>query len=61
MLLNPIETWFETNFLMIERLFKLKPAIEQTVANLNWTTFVNSLCGSHHQKSFTKVRVIRAT
>jgi hypothetical protein len=35
MLLNPIKTWFATIFLMVERLFKLKLAIEQTVANLN--------------------------
>jgi hypothetical protein len=59
MLLNPIKTWFATNFLMVKRLFKLKHAIEQIVANLNWTTFVNSLCGKHHQKSLTKVKVIQ--
>jgi hypothetical protein len=28
MLLNPIETWFITNFLMLERLFKFKLAIK---------------------------------
>jgi hypothetical protein len=33
MLLNPTDTWFATNFLMVERLFKLKHAIEQIVAN----------------------------
>jgi hypothetical protein len=60
MLLNPIETWFATNFVMVERLFKLKPTIEQTIVDLNWTTFINSLRGSHHQKLFTKVRAIRA-
>jgi hypothetical protein len=47
MLLNPIETWFATNFLMVERLFKLRLAIEQTITNPNLTTFVNSLCGNH--------------
>jgi hypothetical protein len=36
MLLKPIKTWFATNFLMVERLFKLKLAIEQTIANPNW-------------------------
>jgi hypothetical protein len=35
MLLNLIETWFVTNFLMVEKLFKLKLAIEQIVANFN--------------------------
>jgi hypothetical protein len=35
MLLNPIETWFATNFLTVERLFKFKPTIEQTVADPN--------------------------
>jgi hypothetical protein len=60
MLLNPTETQFVTKFLMVERLFKFKLAIEQTVANPNWTTFVNSLHGSHHQKSLTKARAIRA-
>jgi hypothetical protein len=43
---------------MVERLFKLKLAIEQTITNPNCTTFVNTLCGTHHQKSFTKVRVV---
>jgi hypothetical protein len=28
MLLNPIETQFATNFLMVERFFKLRPTIE---------------------------------
>jgi hypothetical protein len=35
MLLNPTETWFVTNFLMVERLFKFKPTIEQIVTNLD--------------------------
>ncbi len=57
MLLKPIETQFVTNFLMVEKLFKLKLAIEQTITNPNFTRFVNTLCGTHHQKSLTKVRV----
>jgi len=56
MLLNPIETQFATNFLMVERLFKLRPTIEQTTTNPDWTTFVNSLRGSHCQKLLTKMR-----
>jgi hypothetical protein len=48
MLLNPTKTWFATNVLIVERLFKLKPTIEQIAANPDLTTFVNSLCGSHH-------------
>ncbi len=48
MLLNPIEAQFATNFLMAERFFKLKLAIEQTFANHDWTIFVNSLRGNHH-------------
>jgi hypothetical protein len=48
MLLNPTKTRFATNFLMVERLFKFKLVIEQIVANLDWTTFVNTLHGNHH-------------
>jgi hypothetical protein len=48
MLLNPTKARFATNFLIVERLFKLRLAIEQTFANLDWTTFVNSMRGSHH-------------
>jgi hypothetical protein len=48
MLLKPIETEFVTNFLMVERLFNLRLAIEQTIANPNWTIFVNTLRGNHH-------------
>jgi hypothetical protein len=57
MLLNPIKTQFVTNVLMVERLFKLKLAIEQTITNPDWTTFVNSLHGNHCQKLLTKARV----
>jgi hypothetical protein len=46
-LLNPTETQFATNFLMVETLFKLKVSIEQIVANSYWTTILNSLRGSH--------------
>jgi hypothetical protein len=60
MLLNPIETWFATNFVMVERLFKLKLAIEQTIVDPNWTTFINSMHGNHHPKLLTKVRAIQA-
>jgi hypothetical protein len=35
MLLNPTKTQFTTNFLMVERLFKFRPIIEQTVINLD--------------------------
>ncbi len=38
MLLNPIETWFAPNFLMVDRLFELKPTIEQIVIDINWVT-----------------------
>jgi hypothetical protein len=57
-LLNPTETQFATNFLMVETLFKLRFAIEQIVANPNWTTFVNSLHGSHRYKSFIRVTTV---
>ncbi len=58
MLLNPIKTQFATNFLMVGKLFKLRPVIEQIVINLDWTTFITSLCGSHRKKSLTKVKAI---
>jgi len=35
MLLNLIETWFATKILMVERLFKFRPAIEQIIVNLD--------------------------
>jgi hypothetical protein len=60
MILNPTETWFATKFLIVERLFKLRPTIEQIIINPNWTTFVNTLCGSHCQKSFTTMIVVQA-
>jgi len=50
MLLNLTKTQFATKFLMVERLFKFKLAIERTVVDHDWTTFVNSLRGSHHKK-----------
>jgi hypothetical protein len=34
MLLNPIETRFATNFVMVESLFKLKLVIEQIIVDL---------------------------
>jgi hypothetical protein len=58
MLLNPTKTWFTTNFLMIERLFQLRPAIEQTIFYLDLKTFVKSFHGSHHHKSFTNAKAI---
>jgi hypothetical protein len=58
-MLNPIETWFATNFLIVERLFKLRLAIEQTIANPNWNFFVNSLHRNHCHKSLTKARFVR--
>ncbi len=45
MLLHPTKTRFATHFLMVERLFKFKPAIEQIITNHDWTTFVNALHG----------------
>jgi hypothetical protein len=45
---------------MVEWLVKLKLVIEQTIADPNWTTFVNTLRGNHHQKLFTKAKVIQA-
>ncbi len=59
MLLNPTKTRFSTIFLMVERLFKLRPIIEQIVIDLDWITFVNSLHGNHCQKSLTKARIVR--
>jgi hypothetical protein len=47
MLLDPTKTQFTTNFLMVERLFKFKFAIEQIITNPKCTTFVNALHGNH--------------
>jgi hypothetical protein len=43
---------------MVERLFKFKLAIEEIVFDLDSMTFVNSLNGSHHEKSFTNAKAI---
>jgi hypothetical protein len=40
--------------------WKLRPTIEQIITDHDWTTFLNTLCGSHYQKSFTTVRVVQA-
>jgi len=32
---------------MVEELFKLKIVIEQIITNPKWTTFVNTMCGTH--------------
>jgi hypothetical protein len=37
--------------MMVEWLFKGRPIIEQTIMDLKWKTFVNTLCGTHHQKN----------
>jgi hypothetical protein len=55
---NLIKTWFATKFLMIAWLLKVKCVIEQIIINLEWTTFVNTLCNIHWHKSFTKVRYV---
>jgi hypothetical protein len=58
-LLNPTETHFLAKFLVVERLLKLILAIKEIVADPNWTTFVNSLCGNHRPKLLTKAKAIR--
>jgi hypothetical protein len=58
MFLNPNKPQFATNFLMVERLFKLRPTIEQIIADVDWTTF-NTLRGTRCHKSFTKAKVIQ--
>jgi hypothetical protein len=37
----------------------LKPTIEQTITDLEWITFVNTLRGTHHHKSFTKAKYVQ--
>jgi hypothetical protein len=59
MLLHATKTRFATNFLMVERLFKFKHAIEETITDFDWTTFVNVLHGNHSQKSLTKAKVVQ--
>ncbi len=57
MFLNPTKTRFATYLLMLERLFKLRPAIEQTIVHPDWTT--NTFHGVHCHKSLTKIKVIQ--
>jgi hypothetical protein len=42
---------------MLERLFKLRPAIEQTIVHPDWTT--NTFHGVHCHNSLTKAKVIQ--
>jgi len=37
----------------------LRPTIEQTIIDLEWITFVNTLRGTHHHKSFTKAKYVQ--
>jgi hypothetical protein len=39
----------------------LRPTIEQTITDLEWTTFVNTLHGTHHHKSFTKAKYVQVS
>jgi len=50
--------WFVTNFLMVEQLSKLKSNIEQTIMDMEWTIFVNTLCSTYYHKSFIKPRYV---
>jgi len=45
---------------MVEQLSKLKSNIEQTIMDMEWTIFVNTLCSIHHHKSFIKARYVWA-
>ncbi len=49
MLLNPTKTQFSTNFLMVERLFKLKLTIEQIVANM-----IGQILSTHYMVAIIK-------
>ncbi len=37
----------------------LRTTIEQTITDLEWITFVNTLRGTHHHKSFTKGKYVK--
>ncbi len=60
MLLKPQWNVICNQFLMVEWSFKFGLAIEKTITNLEWTTFVNTLHGTHHHKYLTKARYVRA-
>jgi len=36
--------------MMVGWLFKWKPIIKQVIMDMEWTTFVSTLCGTRHQK-----------
>jgi hypothetical protein len=55
---NLTKTCFATNCLIIERLLKMKPIVEQTFINPRWMTFVNTLCNTHGHKSFIKAKYV---
>ncbi len=46
--------------LMVEWLFKLRIVIEQTIIDLKWTTFVNTLHGAHHHNCIPKAKYVWA-
>jgi elongation factor P--beta-lysine ligase len=39
----------------------LRPTIEQTITDLEWISFVNTLRGTHHHKSFTKAKYFQVS
>jgi hypothetical protein len=60
MFLKPQWNVMCNQFLMVEWSFKFRLAIEQTIIDLEWTTFVNTFHGTHHHKYFTKARYVWA-
>ena len=49
-LLMPGQTRFASNFIMIDRLLKVKEAVEQTVVDPQWTAYVSKKSHSHREK-----------
>jgi hypothetical protein len=59
----PGSTRFATNFLMIDRLVKVRHALEQTVIHPDWTAYVNKLNrgGDDRRRSAMEARQIKTT
>ncbi len=54
---KPHQNMICNHFFNSWEVFKLRLAIQQIVDDHDWSTFVNTLCGAHRQKSFIEAKV----
>jgi hypothetical protein len=52
-------TRFATNFLMVARVLDVKEALKQTVTNVEWDTYVNTLSDTQRKPVWMQARELR--